>query len=198
VADINYKPEGSVGHSVSSFFGGIWNEIASTPGNIVQHFKDHPLTAIAETFLPPLLIIDADVRASDNINAPLSKNECAVKKMVEDSILKGNSTQLHDLMVMHAGDPAALDRIMTQATLELAQFGVKADWTHTADGKGNLHIATGRHFMNISTDGTQTFGDIRNGTETPARANSGATADQYMHSISQDAQQYAQQRFQNR
>jgi hypothetical protein len=48
--------------------------------------------------------------------------------------------------------------------------------------------------MTISTDGTQTFGDVKNGTETPA--NSHATADSYMRYISADAQQYSQQRFQ--
>jgi hypothetical protein len=193
VTDINYKPEGSVGHSISSFVGGIWNEIASTPGNIVQHFKDHTLAAICETVLPPLLIIDADVRAYDNVNAPLSNNENAVKNMVEDSILKGNTTQLHDLMVMHSGDPTALDRIMTQATLDLAQYGVTANW-QDAGGTGNLHISTGKHFMNVDTTGTETFGDIKGTTETPA--SKGANADSYMRSISADAQQYSQQRFQ--
>lgn len=194
MADINYKPEGSVGHSVSEFFGGIWDEIKATPGNIAQHYKDHTLTAIAETFLPPLLILDADVRANDNANAPLSTQENSVKNMIEDSILKGNTSQLHDMIMMHSGDPTQLNRIMTQATQDLAQLGVKADW-QVNDGKGQLHLSTDRHFMNVTTDGNTTFGDIRNGKETPA--SQGQTVDTYSRYIASDSQQAIQKRFQH-
>ncbi len=197
MADIDYKPEGSVGHSLSSLASGLWNEISSVPSNVWNHYKENTGTALLETLCPPLLIVDAEVRAHEkNSNdTPLTPAANSMKNMIEDSILHGNTSQLKDLMVLHSGDPNALDRIMHDAQKDLEQYGVKLDYKVDDSGKGQLHLGTATHFMNTSSDGTQTFGDVRNGNE--VAATNSTTADNALHSIAQDAQQYTQQRFRN-
>lgn len=198
MGDISYKPEGSITHSISSLASGLWNEISSVPSNVYNHFKDHTGAAIAETlFCPPLLLVDSEVRAHENkdVSAPLQPAANSMKNMIEDSILHGNSNQLKDLMVLHSGDPHALDMIMKHAQQEMQQYGVKLDYSVDSSGKGQLKLATDKHSITTSSDGTQTFTDIKNGVETPS--SNGTTADRALKSVAQDAQQFIQTRFRN-
>jgi hypothetical protein len=118
--------------------------------------------------------------------------------MVEDSVLKGNTSQLHDLLLMHAGDPHAIDRIMNQAQTDLAQFGVKMSYQVDASGKGQLRVQTDSSYVTMSTDGTQPIGcgDIKNGKDVPSTNKNSNAADSYLRKIASDAQQYTQKRFQ--
>jgi hypothetical protein len=193
MGDVSYKSEGSWTDSISSFVSGAWDEVSSIPGNVIKHYRDNPVTAIVETLLPPLLIIDAEVRAHNEENGPLNDSGKAVKKMFEDSILKGNTSTLNDLMIMHSGDPTALNKIMKDVEKDLEQFGVKLEYTVDDAGKGQLKIKSDRNYVNMSTDGTKTFGEIRDGNEQPARQ--GSDPEQAMRGIASDAQQYVQKRF---
>ncbi|HEY9715013.1 MAG TPA: hypothetical protein V6C72_16205, partial [Chroococcales cyanobacterium] len=76
---------------------------------------------------------------------------------------------------------------------DLTQFGLNVNYNVDADGHGHLRVASGKHFVTTDSDGTQTFGDIKNGQD--VKAPNGANVQQYLQNLSRDAQQYAQQRF---